>query len=155
MLKNIMLVASTATLLSCTAETYIEFDDISLQINGPEIDSSVGIEGQSVNGLADNLSQPDIANTFILTNSAVLSNFIKEPVTNMWHKVFINESSSGKLIWNNLAGVSWSLDIKDSKLYSGSDCPYGIQELVFEVENDSVSAILFNNERYGRTKFLE
>lgn len=155
MLKNVFLLGTVVALSSCTAETYIEFDELNLTINGLEIDSSVGIDGQSVNELVDNSSEVQSSNTFELSNSSLLGNFIKEPATNNWHKVFITEDNSGNLRWNNLAGVSWSLEIKDEKLYSGPDCPYGIMELDLEISDNEVSAIIFMNERYAITECLD
>ena len=140
MLKNSFLVASAATLLSCTAETYIEFDDLNLQIKDSYVEE-----------VADNFLQPESSDSLSLSNSFLLGSFIKEPVSNLWHKVTITEDSNGKLLWNNLAGVSWSLEIKEGKLYSGSDCPYGIQELDIIIEEKTVSSLGFLNERYKKT----
>lgn len=51
------------------------------------------------------------------------------PVTNDWHKVEITKDPNGGLRWNNAAGVSWSLPIKNGELWAGSDCPYGESKL--------------------------
>ena len=145
MLKNVILAASVAAFLSsCTAETYVEFDNLMLEINGLEIDSSVGIDSEAVT----NTTPP--SNTFNLTPALLTGDFTKEPVENLWHKVTITTSSSGKLYWNNFAGVSWTLEIKDGKLYSGPDCPYGIQAMDLVIDKNEVSVIYFNNEPYSR-----
>ena len=99
MLKNVILFASAATLLSCTAETYIEFDDLTLQINGLEIDSSVGIDGQSVNELVDTSTQTEfleeeVVECFDIDVSGIINSFNQYPSLGMTLGMYIDSVSS-------------------------------------------------------------
>lgn len=88
---------------------------------------------------------------FELTDPAVLvGSFERRPIQNGWHDVEIileNES----LIWQNAASVSWSLEIIDGELWTGSDCPYGVQRLTINADmNGELSSILFLGEPYEK-----
>ena len=81
--------------------------------------------------------------------SIILGNYRREPVENLWHEVNIT-TNNGQFYWNNSAGVSWTLEIVDGLLYSGDDCPYGIQELNVISAGGVVTEIYFNNEPYTK-----
>ena len=52
--------------------------------------------------------------------------------------------------WSNGAGVSWGLEVRDGRLWTGPDCPYGESEVPVQVEQGVVAALWFGGERYGR-----
>ena len=91
------------------------------------------------------------SNEYVIEDTALLiGNYRREPVENGYHEVEII-SENGSLKWRNASGVSWSLEIRDGKLWSGPDCVYGEQILgVFLENNQNVLALVFNNENYER-----
>jgi hypothetical protein len=82
-------------------------------------------------------------------SSIILGNYRREPVENLWHEVNIT-TNNGQFYWNNSAGVSWTLEIINGLLYSGDDCPYGIQELYVISAGGVVTEIYFNNEPHTK-----
>ena len=82
-------------------------------------------------------------------SSIILGNYRREPVENLWHEVNIT-TNNGQFYWNNSAGVSWTLEIINGLLYSGDDCPYGIQELYVISAGGVVTEIYFNNEPFTK-----
>jgi len=82
-------------------------------------------------------------------SSIILGNYRREPVENLWHEVNIT-INNGQFYWNNSAGVSWTLEIINGLLYSGDDCPYGIQELYVISAGGVVTEIYFNNEPFTK-----
>ena len=81
--------------------------------------------------------------------SIILGNYRREPVENLWHEVNIT-TNNGQFYWNNSAGVSWTLEIVDGLLYSGDDCPYGVQVLNVIGAGGVVTEIYFNTEAYTK-----
>jgi hypothetical protein len=82
--------------------------------------------------------------------SIILGEYRREPVENLWHEVNISLNSSGQFFWNNAAGVSWSLKIIDGALFSGEDCPYGVQQIDVIGYNNIMTEIYFNGESYKK-----
>ena len=61
--------------------------------------------------------------------------------------------SGSDLSWENAAGVSWSLEIRDTELWAGEDCPYGEQKLSVALDGSgTVSGLYFGGELYARVK---
>jgi len=100
MLKNVFLLGTVVALSSCTAETLIEFDELNLTINGLEIDSSVGIDGQSVNELVDNSSQTEplveeeVVECFDINVEGIVDSFNSYPALGMTLEMYIDAVSS-------------------------------------------------------------
>jgi len=80
----------------------------------------------------------------------IVGSYKKIPYENNWHDVTV-QFNDNKLIWSNKAKRSWQLHIKDDKLRTGRDCPYGVKDVVIEYDNNNVAkALWFLNERYVR-----
>ena len=99
------------------------------------------------NGIPD-LSELDSNDYNIENTNILIGSFTRKPIENGYHEVeIINEN--GQLKWRNKAGVSWSLELRDGKLWTRADNPYGEQLLgVFTPNNQDVLALTFNNELY-------
>ena len=99
------------------------------------------------NGIPD-LSEQDSNDYNIENTNILIGSFTRKPIENGYHEVeIINEN--GQLKWRNKAGVSWSLELRDGKLWTRADNPYGEQLLgVFTSNNQDVLALTFNNELY-------
>ena len=99
------------------------------------------------NGIPD-LSKLDSNDYNIENTNILIGSFTRKPIENGYHEVeIINEN--GQLKWRNKAGVSWSLELRDGKLWTRADNPYGEQQLgVFTPNNQDVLALTFNNELY-------
>ena len=100
--------------------------------------------------LADGLKggrwQP-IHSGWIEDTSKLVGKYRRNPMENGWHKVEVIKHGSA-LRWTNAAGFSWSLEIRDGKLWAGDDCIYGAQEI--PVSSDRVTALYFREEKYVR-----
>jgi hypothetical protein len=95
------------------------------------------------NGTAPNSNDYNIENINILIGS-----FTRKPTENGYHEVEII-SENGQLKWRNEAGVSWSLELRDGKLWTGPDCVYGEQVLGILIQNNqNVLTLVFNDEIY-------
>ena len=102
----------------------------------------------SLPSLREGLKSPEKIN--LESNpSIILGNYRREPVENSWHEVNIT-TNNGQFYWNNSAGVSWTLEIVDGLLYSGDDCPYGVQELNVIGADGVVTEIYFKKEAYTK-----
>lgn len=99
--------------------------------------------------LAEGLKAPEVVDADQFELSDFVGEYRREPVQNEWHEVTVTLEGEA-LRWNNAAGVSWSLQIRDAELWSGSDCPYGESRLVIEAEDGQISALRFNGEPYQR-----
>jgi hypothetical protein len=99
--------------------------------------------------LAEGLSAPEFVDLSIADPAVLAGNYRRLPVLNDWHEVSVT-NNGGALRWNNAAGVSWGLEIRDGGLWTESDCPYGISELDVEGTEAAVTALWFGGERYGR-----
>ncbi len=100
--------------------------------------------------LAEGLTAVEMKNYDITDPSVLVGSYKREPVQNGYHEVDIslNENS---LTWMNAANISWSLEIIEKRLWSGSDCPYGKQQINIFVEDDNtISYLIFNDEKYIR-----
>lgn len=102
--------------------------------------------------LADGLSAPEPVDPVALGGDAIAGSYERAPVENGWHSVTVSVVSANMLTWSNAAGASWSLELRDAGLWSGEDCPYGVQELDVEADGEMVTGLWFGGERYGRTR---
>ena len=94
------------------------------------------------------LNVDDIIDEEIYDINLIIGRYRKLPVTNNWHEVEIY-NNNGSVIWSNAAGVSWSLEIRDGKVWAGSDSAYGEQQLRVSLNRDgSVRSLSFNGEEY-------
>lgn len=74
----------------------------------------------------------------------------RSPVQNDWHKVNVTFENNS-LKWKNQAGVTWSLQLSNDVLRTGSDCPYGAQTITVEKQGaNTVTGIRFRGELYKR-----
>ena len=71
--------------------------------------------------------------------------YLRLPVENDWHTVEVSVSDTD-ITWTNAAGVSWALEVRDGRLYSAPDSPYGEQEVGVELSGEQVAALWFNGE---------
>ena len=96
------------------------------------------------------LSNP---NSYQIQNSdLLLGKYQRQPIENGYHDVEIIYEN-GSLIWKNAADISWQLSIRDGKLWTGSDCPYGEQVLgVFLDDQNEILALIFQNETYTKVE---
>ena len=118
-----------------------------LMTANPSLENGLEFPGSPYSSLID-------PNDYSIENIELfLGNYRREPVENDWHIVEII-NTNGSLSWQNNAGVSWSLNLIDGKLWTGPDCVYGEQKLgAFIDSNGEISSIVFNNEVY--TKVLD
>ncbi|MCU0664428.1 MAG: hypothetical protein MUC50_19125 [Myxococcota bacterium] len=85
-----------------------------------------------------------------ITGEALVGYYERLPVENDWHKVNVT-LEGGALRWGNAAGVSWSLNLVDGVLTTGSDCPYDVKTVGIETSGGStVTGLTFNAELYVR-----
>ena len=98
-------------------------------------------------GIPD-LSELDSNDYNIENTNILIGSFTRKPIEYGFHEVeIINEN--GQLKWRNKAGVSWFLELRDGKLWTRADSPYGEELLgVFTPNNQDVLALTFNNELY-------
>lgn len=99
--------------------------------------------------LAEGLKAPDWGDVDTLEPASLAGDYRREPVENEWHQVTITVEGDG-FRWSNAAGVSWGLEVRDGKLWTAADCPYGESEVPVQLENGAVAALWFGGERYGR-----
>ncbi|MEL6343969.1 MAG: hypothetical protein AAFV53_12620 [Myxococcota bacterium] len=101
--------------------------------------------------MADTLQAPAPVDVDAIERAAFVGEYERQPVQNDWHvtRVAVNGE---ELTWTNAAGVSWGMEIRDGGLWTREDCPYGVQELQVELEDDVVSGLWFGGERYTRTQ---
>jgi hypothetical protein len=97
--------------------------------------------------LSEVLSAPDFVDPSTLNPLDLEGTFVRQPEENNWHNVTITYDGTEHW-WTNAAGVSWSLEIRNNSMWSGSDCPYGESEVLIEMENNVIIALWFNGERY-------
>ena len=76
-------------------------------------------------------------------------NFERRPITNDWHSVTVKVIDR-ELEWSNAANVAWGMEFRDGTLWTTSDCPYGVKELVLDIEEHVVTGIRFQSELYQR-----
>jgi hypothetical protein len=76
-------------------------------------------------------------------------NFERRPITNEWHRVAV-QVIDRELEWSNAADVAWGMEFRDGTLWTMSDCPYGVQELVLDIEAHLITGIRFQSELYQR-----
>ena len=80
----------------------------------------------------------------------LIGKYARKPIENGYHEVEIYYENE-QLKWRNEAGVSWSLELRDGKLWAGPDCIYGEQVLGVFIENtQNVLALAFINDNYER-----
>jgi len=101
--------------------------------------------------LAAGLQAPEVADLSVLDASMLVGDYEREPVQNGWHEVSVTLTGED-LRWENADGVSWSLEVRDTELWAGPDCPYGEQQITVSFTDDTVDALYFSGERYERTK---
>jgi hypothetical protein len=77
------------------------------------------------------------------------SDYERRPVTNDWHRVTV-QVVDRELEWSNAADVAWSMEFRDGTLWTMIDCPYGVQELVLDSDEQGISGIWFLSELYQR-----
>jgi len=92
-----------------------------------------------------------------MDKSSFVGFYERVPVENDWHEVEIClDEETEQLMWKNEAGKTWKLDFDDEKLTKTDDDCYEAQEMQFEVKDDGVSAVIFQDEHYHRSgKTLE
>ncbi|MEM6926054.1 MAG: hypothetical protein AAF602_03930 [Myxococcota bacterium] len=79
----------------------------------------------------------------------LVGDYARLPVENGYHEVTV--TTAGGLRWTNAASVSWSLEVRDGRLFAGPDCPYGEQAVPVTLGEDGrASALFFNGEDYVR-----
>lgn len=98
--------------------------------------------------LADGLTAPEFADPSTLTVEAIVGKYERRPILNDWHIVSVDAEGDG-LTWSNAAGVSWRLELRDEGLFTGTDCPYGVSEVLVESREGSVTTLWFG-EAYHR-----
>ena len=76
-------------------------------------------------------------------------NFERRPITNDWHRVAVKVIDR-ELEWSNAANVAWGMEFREQTLWTTSDCPYGVKELVLDIEANRVTGIWFQSELYQR-----
>ena len=78
--------------------------------------------------------------------------YVRDNPENDWHRVTIEVSAGGVLLWKNAAGRSWALEARDDgEIYSTKDCPYGELKLGIQIdEAERFSALLFHGGTYRR-----
>ncbi len=87
-----------------------------------------------------------------LSRSELLGSYERIPVENTYHEVTIKQRD-GRLYWKNAANVEWRLIFRNGKLKTGSESPYGEQDILFKLSHDgSLNALVFNEEDYVRIK---
>ena len=79
----------------------------------------------------------------------MLGTYRREPVLNSWHEVTVLSSDDG-LRWLNAAGLSWSLNVNGSELQTSEGCPYGVQVVRIQTEDNTIRALWFGGEAYRR-----
>ena len=80
----------------------------------------------------------------------LIGKYARKPIENGYHEVEIYYENE-QLKWRNKAGVSWSLELRDGKLWAGPDCIYGEQVYgVFKENTQNVLALAFINDNYER-----
>ncbi|MFK7928221.1 MAG: hypothetical protein AB8H79_08525 [Myxococcota bacterium] len=100
--------------------------------------------------LADGLTAPEIADMSTTPLADIAGDYEVNPVQNDWHRVSVTVAGD-TATWSNAAGVQWSMSVVNGSLFSGSDCPYGVQEVPVELGSDGkVIALWFQGGRYGR-----
>ena len=100
--------------------------------------------------LAEGLQAPEYADFSVEDPGLLAGSYRREPVQNAWHEVSIVQSGED-LRWENAAGASWSLEVREGQLWAGPDCPYGEQVLpVVMASAGSVAGVYFGGELYGR-----
>ena len=86
-------------------------------------------------------------------NNSFLGTYEHIPVKNDWHKVTIESSTDGKLLWKNAAGRQWAMEIRNgNELWSGKDCPYGEQKLA--IKNDQAGQVISLEFNGGQWRLL-
>ena len=82
--------------------------------------------------------------------SILVGQYEREPVQNGYHEVEII-MNNGALSWKNASGVSWSLEIINGELWTGSDCGYGVKKLLVYLDPSmEVKSVYFMGEAYIR-----
>ncbi len=100
--------------------------------------------------LAEGLTAPESAEFEISDPMILVGQYERRPVENQWHEVEI-VMDMDSLKWTNAAGGSWSLNIIDNELWTGTDCPYGENKLSVSVGTDEqIKSIYFLGEAYVR-----
>ncbi len=99
--------------------------------------------------LSEGLQAAEFAAPADLPLAAFVGDYQRQPVQNDWHDVTVTEQGGG-LRWTNAAGATWGLERRDGGLFTTDDCPYGVSEVLVEVDADTVAALWFNGEGYER-----
>lgn len=99
--------------------------------------------------LAQGLAAPDFAHADEFLLSDFVGTYRHDPVENNWHEVTVT-LDQGQLTWRNAAGVSWSLNVQGTTMFTGADCPYGVMPLSIETENGDIKALIMNGGVYDR-----
>ena len=111
---------------------------------------AVSLEGGKTYDESPDLTGLNSDDYIVEDPNILIGKYARKPIENGYHEVeIINEN--GQLKWRNKAGVSWSLELRDGKLWAGSDCIYGEQVLGVFIENtQNVLALAFINANYER-----
>lgn len=101
--------------------------------------------------MAEALTAKKYADMPVFPRAKLLGTYQRKPVENPWHEVIVS-LTGGNLKWNNAAGVIWGLEIIGTELWWAAASQYGAQKAFVEIdENENVTAIRINGERYVRT----
>jgi surface protein len=111
---------------------------------------AVSLEGGKTYDESPDLTGLNSDDYIVEDPNILIGKYARKPIENGYHEVEIY-NINGLLKWRNKDGVTWSLELKDGKLWAGPDCDYGEQVLgVFTENNQNVLALFFNNENYER-----
>ena len=99
--------------------------------------------------LTEGLSAPELVDLTTFEPLDLVGSYLRSPPENDWHTVTVSLNGVD-LLWSNAAGVSWSLEINEGELWTGSDCPYGAQKVPVEAHDGSIVALWFGGEKYVR-----
>ena len=97
----------------------------------------------SINGIELDSNDYNIENTNIL-----IGQYTRKPIENGYDQVEIFYENE-QLRWRNEAGVSWSLELRDGKLWGGGAAGYSEQVLgVFKDNDQNILGLVFDNLNY-------
>jgi hypothetical protein len=99
--------------------------------------------------MAEGFSAPEFVDLTTFEPSDLVGSYLRSPQENEWHTVTVSLNGDD-LLWSNAAGVSWSLEVNENELWTGADCPYGIQKVPVEAQDGAIVGLWFGGEKYAR-----
>ena len=144
--NNISIILSADTSLNALFGALVQY---TLTVETGDL-GRVSVEGGKTYDESPDLTALNSDDYIVEDPKILIGKYARKPIENDYHEVEIYYEKE-QLKWRNKADVSWSLELRDGKLWAGSDCIYGEQVLGVFIENtQNVLALAFINDNYER-----